>query len=139
MQIVGFPMRRLNCINSCTFYSNFLSQITLNMLYQNQPVKACRRTPKSSSSANKNHIQLDLFLFDDILILYFHIDHLYIYKKIISNFLCSSIISLMIEKGRHQNFDHSLRFCLSCLKCKAHIIKDKFHLFLVYLSILHRN
>ena len=61
---------------------------------------------------------------------YLHADLPYMYKKIISNFRCSSH-SLMIEKGRHQKIDRSLRFCPLCLKCNAYVVEDEFHFFLI--------
>ena len=48
----------------------------------------------------------------------------------ISNFRCSSHC-LMIEKGRSQNFEHSLRFCPLCLRPNAYVIEDEFHFFFV--------
>ena len=61
---------------------------------------------------------------------YLHADLPYMYKKIISNFRCSSH-SLMIEKGRHQKIDRSLRFCPLCLKRNAYVVEDEFHFFLI--------
>ena len=60
---------------------------------------------------------------------YMHIDLPYMYKKI-SNFRCSSH-SPMIEKGRHQKIDRSLRFCPMCLKRNAYVVEDEFHFFLI--------
>ena len=37
----------------------------------------------------------------------------------------------MIEKGRHQNIDRSLRFCPFCLRRNAYVIEDEFHFFFV--------
>ena len=61
---------------------------------------------------------------------YLNIDLPYMYKKILSNFRCSSHC-LMIEKGRHQNIERSLRFCPLCLRRNAYVIEDEFHFFFV--------
>ena len=37
----------------------------------------------------------------------------------------------MIEKGRRQNIERSLRFCPLCLRRNAYVIEDEFHLFFV--------
>ena len=61
---------------------------------------------------------------------YLKIDLPFLYRKIISNFRCSSHC-LMIEKGRHQNIDRSLRFCPFCLRRNAYVIEDEFHFLFV--------
>ena len=61
---------------------------------------------------------------------YLNIDLPYMYKKILSNCRCSSHC-LMIEKGRHQNIEHSQRFCPLCLRRYAYVNEDEFHFFFV--------
>ena len=61
---------------------------------------------------------------------YLKIDLPFLYRKILANFRCSGHC-LMIEKGRHQDVDRSLRFCQICLQRNAYVVEDELHFFCV--------
>lgn len=61
---------------------------------------------------------------------YLKIDLPFLYRIILAKFRCSGHC-LMIEKGRHQDVDRSLRFCQICLQRNAYVVEDEFHFFCV--------
>ena len=62
---------------------------------------------------------------------YLSIDLDFKFKKVLSNFRCSSH-DLMIEKGRHNSIDRMYRFCPICLKKKrVFVIEDEDHFVMV--------
>ena len=57
---------------------------------------------------------------------YLKIDLLFLYRKILANFRCSSHV-IMIETGRSLNLDRNVRFCKLSLQRNVYVIEYELH------------